>query len=194
MGKRIAIIQGHPAPSPDHLGHGLAAAYARGADAAGHQTRTIDVAHLEFPLLRTKAEFDHQDPPDPIRRAQETLTDAEHWVIVYPLWLGTTPALLKGFLEQALRPGFAFELSASGRGQKLLKGRSARIVVTMGMPALAYRFYFRAHGLKNLEHNVLRFAGIRPVRKTLFGLVEARSDRARQRWLSRMERLGFQGD
>ncbi|HKJ88518.1 MAG TPA: flavodoxin family protein, partial [Gammaproteobacteria bacterium] len=75
----------------------------------------------------------------------------------------------------------------------LLKGKSARIVVTMGMPALVYRAYFRAHGLKNLERNILRFTGMRPVRASLFGLVEARSGRTRKRWLGRMERLGRAG-
>jgi putative NADPH-quinone reductase len=193
MAKCIALLQGHPDPNPEHLNHALAGAYVRGAEAAGHQVRTIDVARLDFPLLRTKADFDHHPPPAAIRQAQELLAEADHWVILYPLWLGTTPALLKGFLEQALRPGFAFNLGATGTGQRLLKGRSARVVVTMGMPALAYRFYYRAHGLKNLEKNVLRFAGIRPVRKTLFGLVEARGDRTRRRWLRRMERLGGLG-
>ena len=71
--------------------------------------------------------------------------------------------LLKAFLEQALRPGFAFDES-SRMPRKLLKGRSARIVVTMGMPAFVYRWYFGAHGLRSLERNILGFCGIRPIR------------------------------
>jgi len=60
--------------------------------------------------------------------------------------------------EQVARPGFAFG-TAKGKGlpPKLLKGRSARVIVTMGMPALFYRWYYRAHSVKNLERNILAF-------------------------------------
>ena len=193
MALRIALIQGHPDPAGNHLDHALADAYAHGAEAAGHRIDHLQVAALDFPLLRSQAEFDHGQPPAAIRQAQSTLAAADHWVIVFPLWLGTTPALLKAFLEQVMRPGFAFAGAGDQARGGLLKGKSARVVVTMGMPALLYRTYFRAHGVRYLERGVLRFAGMRPVRTSLFGLVEARSDRTRQRWLVRMERLGRRG-
>src|SRR3546814_3372437 len=77
-------------------------------------------------------------------------------VILYPLWLGDVPALLKGFLEQILRPDFAIDEGSTGMSAKLLTGRSARIIVTMGMPAPIYRLFFRAHSLKSLDRNLLR--------------------------------------
>ena len=191
--KRHANHQGPPDRDAGHLDHALADAYARGAAAGGHEVRSLAVAKLDFPLLRTSAEFSHGDPPDAIRRAQGDLAWADHWLIVFPLWLGTTPALLKGFLEQVMRPGFAFAEDGLQRPGGLLKGKSARVVVTMGMPAFLYRTFFRAHGVKYLRRSVLRFAGMRPVRTTMLGLVEARGDRARKRWLGRMERLGRRG-
>jgi len=75
-------------------------------------------------------------------------------------------------------------------GVKLLKGRSARIVVTMGMPALVYRWYFRAHSLKALERNILGFVGIAPVHETLIGMVEGMDDVQRAQWLRRFEAMG----
>ena len=115
---------------------------------------------------------------------------SDHLVIVYPLWLGTMPALLKGFLEQVFRYDFAFEPQPNGRFRKHLTGRSARVVVTMGMPVPAYRWWFGAHSLKSLERNILKFSGIRPVRESLFGMVENVSDATRRTWLERMQRLG----
>jgi putative NADPH-quinone reductase len=104
------------------------------------------------------------------------------------------PALLKAFLEQVFRPGFAFGPAADGTmPRKRLGGRSARVVVTMGMPVFVYRWYFRAHSLKSLERNVLKFCGIKSVRETLFGMVEAASGAKRAKWLSRMRELGSQG-
>ena len=56
----------------------------------------------------------------------------------------------------------------------------------MGMPALIYRWYFRAHGVRGLEHSVLRFAGMKPVRETLWGMIDAVSDAKGRVWLDRM--------
>ena len=91
------------------------------------------------------------------------------------------------------RYDFAFQPKPHGRFEKKLKGRSARVVVTMGMPAMAYRWYFRAHSLKSLERNILKFAGISPVRETLFGLVESADERRHARWLDKMHALGAAG-
>jgi len=193
MAGHIAIIQGHPGPAPDRFGCALATAYAEGAAGAGREVRTIEVATLDFPVLRTRTEWERDPPIEAIRQAQESIAWAKHLVIVYPLWLGSMPALLKAFLEQVMRPGFAIARpEEGGMGRKLLTGRSARIVVTMGMPALFYRWYFRAHSLKSLERNILRFCGIGPIRETLIGSVEA-SAAQRAKWLSRMEALGRAG-
>lgn len=188
MGTRILIVQGHPDPAGGHFCHALAGAYADGAEAAGHQVRRIDVAALDFPILRSKAAFDEGEIPDAIRESQQAVEWAGHVVLVYPLWLGTLPALLKAWLEQVLRPGFAFELGDLSWKSRL-KGRSARVIVTMGMPAFAYRWFFFAHGLKNLERNILKFVGFGPVRDTLIGGVEKLGDEA-ETWLSKVRELG----
>ena len=72
--------------------------------------------------------------------------------------------------------------------KKLLKGRSARILVTMGMPAFFYRIYYRAHSVRNLKRNILEFCGFGPVRTTLIGMVEGKPA-ARAPWLARMAQL-----
>lgn len=186
----ILIIQGHPDAAGGHLCHALAEAYAAGATGAGHEVRSIEVAKLRFDLMHSAAEFQSGAVPPDIASAQDKLLHAEHVVLVYPLWLGTMPAVLKGFLEQVLRPGFAFDYKGGGGTRHHLKGRSARVVITMGMPALIYRFYFGAHSLKSLERNILKFVGIRPIRETLFGSVETASPERRASWIGRMQELG----
>jgi len=193
MPKRIALIQGHPDPSPERFCRALAAAYAEGAAEAGQEVRQVDIAHLEFPLLRTKADFDAGALPESLRPAQEAIAWAEHLVVIYPLWLGGMPALLKAFLEQVMRPEFAFDMSGGTGWKKRLKGRSARIAVTMGMPAWVYRWFFGAHSLRSLERNILGFCGIGPIRESLIGGVEAGDGRARERWLARMRQFGKNG-
>lgn len=194
MSKRIAIIQGHPDPAGSHFCNALTDAYAAGARGEGHEVRMIDVARLDFSLLRTQEQFRNEAPCEDVRDAQDTIRWADHVVFCYPLWLGTLPALLKGFLEQVFREGFAMKTRADGHGwTQLLKGKSARVVVTMGMPALMYRVFFGSHGLKSLERSILAFAGISPIRASLIGLVDSRSQDSRGRWLIRMQSLGRRG-
>jgi len=193
VSKRIVIIQGHPDSSKSHYCHALAEAYASGAEEAGHEVRTIRVADVDFPLLHTYEEFYEQDAPSVIQPCQDDVRWADHIVIVYPLWMGDMPALLKGFFEQLFRPGLAMQANEDGKSfTKLLKGKSARIIVTMGMPAFFYRWYFRAHSLKSLEQNILKFSGIKPVRESLIGLVES-NERHRQRWLKKITSQGKAG-
>jgi putative NADPH-quinone reductase len=193
--KRILLIQGHPDASRAHLGHALADAYAEGAAAAGHEVRRVEVAQLDFPVLRSAAEWEKGALPPALQTAQAGIEWAQHLVVFFPLWLGDMPALLKAFLEQVARPGFAFHDDGNGGfGKKGLGGRSARLVVTMGMPALVYRFYFRAHSVKSLERNVLGFVGIAPVHETLIGLVDRLDEAGRRKWLDKLRALGRAGD
>jgi putative NADPH-quinone reductase len=189
---RILIIQGHPDPAGRHFCHALAESYGGAATAAAREIRRLDVARLDFPILRSKSDWDTGDVPAGVAQAQRDIAWAEHLVLIFPLWLGGMPALLKGFLEQVLRPGFAIGTAQGRAGAKLLEGRSARIVVTMGMPAFVYRWYFGAHGIRSLERNILRFVGIAPVRRSLIGLVEAKSG-WRERRLAALARLGRRG-
>jgi putative NADPH-quinone reductase len=190
-GKRILLIVGHPDPKGGHLCQALARAYADGAAEAGHALRRIDVAQFDFPLLRSADEWERGALPATLKPVQDDIEWAQHLVLFFPLWLGDMPALLKGFLEQVARPGFAFHDDGNGGfGKKGLSGRSARVVVTMGMPALVYRYYFRAHSLRSLERNVLGFVGIAPVHETLIGMVDRMQANERERWFTRLRTLG----
>jgi putative NADPH-quinone reductase len=193
MSTQVLLIQGHPDPAGGHFCHALAQAYADGVREAGHEVRTLDVAQLDFPLLRSQHAWTDEPLPPALAPAQEAIRWADHLVFFFPLWLGGMPALLKGFLEQVARPGFALARHAKNpMAAKLLKGRSARLVVTMGMPAAVYRYYFRAHSIKALERNILGFVGIAPIDETLIGMVEGIDDAARAQWLDKLRELGRQ--
>jgi putative NADPH-quinone reductase len=188
--KSIVVIDGHPDSAPERYLHALTSAYAAGARAGGHTVQVIEVAKLGFPLLRTSEDFENGTAPDVIRASQQVVQGADHVVILYPLWLGSMPALLKGFIEQLFRPGFAFAYATRGFPKKLLSGKSAHIIVTMGMPGFFYRWYYRAHSLKSLERNVLSFVGIKPVRATVIGMIGDKKSAKRQGWLKKVEAYG----
>lgn len=191
--RHILIIEAHPDGHDRHLCGALADAYATGAANAGLMLRRLDIAKLDFPLLRSRDEFENEMIPEGLGIAVEAIQWAEHIVIIFPLWLGTMPALLKAFLEQVFRPGVAFEYRNRGFAKRLLAGCSARLIVTMGMPAPVYRFWYGGHGVNGLRRSILNFSGVRPVRQTFFGMVEQMDEAERKRRLAKVEALGRRG-
>ncbi|MEX0915449.1 MAG: NAD(P)H-dependent oxidoreductase [Wenzhouxiangellaceae bacterium] len=192
MARRMLVVQAHPDAGHGHFGDALAARYVESAEAAGHSVRLQTLNQLDFPLLDSAATWRSPDVPADIAAAQSDIRWCDHLAFFYPLWMGDMPALLKGFLEQVMRPDFAFSEPKGRMPVKLLTGRSARLVVTMGMPAFFYRSFYRAHSVRSFRRNVLKFSGIKPVRSSLVGMVEG-SDGHRSRWLHRMARLGAAG-
>jgi putative NADPH-quinone reductase len=186
--RRVLVINGHPDPSGQRYCTALSAAYLRGADLAGHQIRRLDVGALKLSPIQSQAEF-MAEPDEAACAVQAAIRWAQHVVIVYPLWLGGPPAVLKAFLEQVFRYGFA--LAAPGeKGGGLMKGKTARVIVSMGMPAPFFSLVFDSAGLKCLTRGILRLAGF-SVRSTVIGGVE-RSAQRRKAWLDRIEAMGAQ--
>lgn len=191
--KRILLVQGHPDTAGRHLCHALADEYSSAATAAGHQVDAVAPGETDFPLLRSQRDWMRgaTGVPEQLANAQRLLTEADHVVIFFPLWLGTMPALLKGYLEQILRPGVALSYDKT-TPRPLLSGKSARLIVTMGMPGPVYRWYFGAHGVRNLKRSILGITGIRKVRADFVGLVDNFSPARYERWSSKMQKLGRQ--
>jgi putative NADPH-quinone reductase len=189
MQKTVTIIQGHPDPAGHHLCHMLADAYAEGATASGHRVLRIEIAKIDFPILRTQREFESGPLPASLETSRDAILSADHVVILFPLWLGTMPALVKAFLEQVMRPGTAFAYEKGGI-KKLLEGRSAHITVTMGMPAWLYQTFFFSHGIRALQRNIFKFTGFSPVRTTMFGTVHSATSDTVSRWTDAMRRKG----
>lgn len=191
MSDRIVVVDGHPSPDREHFVHALADRYAAGALSAGHTVRRIDIAALGLPPLGSRQEW-LSTPPASVADVQADIAWCSHLTFFHPLWLGDMPALLKAFLEQVLWPGFAFEESDKGNPRGLLEGRSALLVVTMGMPAPFYRFVHGARSVKAFERNIVHMVEIRPTSHLLIGSVEASAEN-RLSWLDELYGLGEAG-
>lgn len=193
MTKHIVVILGHPGTGGTYC-RALAESYAAGARVGGHALRRIDIATMELPWLRDRYQFHDSPAPAQIRAAQADLLWADHLAIFLPLWLGGAPAMFKAFLEQTLRPGFARRHGEWGAGTPMLSGRSARIFLTLGMSAWAYRWRYGALGLRMIERHCLRECGIGPVRRSLIGHSDIARIDSRIAWLRKVEELGRAGD
>lgn len=187
MGRRVLIIDAHPADGT--LVGALADAYAAGATAGGHETRRRALREMSFDPVLHEGYRERQELEPDLVAAQQDLAWCEHLVIAYPTWWGMPPALLKGFFDRALLPGFAFKYREGSRWwDRLLKGRSARLLVTMDAPALYDGLFYG--GRRVVKRAVLRYCGFRPVRHKAFGPVRSSSPRKRERWLVEATALG----
>ncbi|SFR63713.1 Putative NADPH-quinone reductase (modulator of drug activity B) [Marinobacter daqiaonensis] len=185
----VLVILGHP--RTDSFCAALAEAFCRGSRAAGVQLRRLDLAGLDFDSHLHMPSPNDQPLEDDLCRARELFLWADHLVIVYPTWWGGAPALLKGFLDRLMAPGFAFRTCEGGIGYEgLLQGRSAQLITTMDTPPLVHRLLYRQPGKNALARATLGFCGIRPVRSLVFGSVKNASANQREAWLGRAEQQG----
>lgn len=188
--KRVLLAIASPSNS---FGSALADAYGEAACHAGHEVRWLHLDRLAFdPVLHQGYRVVQELEPD-LQAAQRAIRWAEHLVFVYPIWWGSLPALLKGFLDRAFLPGFAFQYRA-GKSfpEQLLKGRTAQLLVTMDTPPWYFRWFFRAPGLQQMKKTTLEFCGVRPVRVESFGPVLGSQPGQREAWLRKVRALARQ--
>ena len=188
---KIAIIVGN---SLRHsYSEALGKGYQRGAESGGHQASLFVLGTMNFDaILREGYRREQALEPD-LAAAREAFVACDHVVFIFPLWCGDMPAILKGFFERMLQPDLlAVQKSGGKMSWKVFKGKSARIIMTMGMPGWFYRWYYGAHALKLLKRNILGLVGIAPVRSTIYGMIEAVGDERRKQWLREVEALGHE--
>ena len=187
--KRILIINGHP--DKKSFCFALAESYKKGADTNGTECKLVHLIDLKFnPILSYGYRVVSELEPD-LLKIQQDILEATHLVIVYPNWWGTYPALLKGFIDRVFLPKFAFKyLKNSPLPAKLLKGKSARIIVTMDTPTWYYWIINRSPGHNSMKKAILEFCGIKPVMISSFAIVKSSDNLKRKKWLDEVELLG----
>ncbi len=189
--KKILIINGHP--DKESFCFALAESYKKGADLAGADCTLIHLIDLEFnPILSFGYRKISVLEPDLVKMQAEILA-ADHLVWVYPNWWSTFPALLKGFIDRTFLPNFAFKYRENSPfWDKLLQGKTARLIVTMDTPWWYYWLINKNAGHNAMRTGVLEFCGIKPVKITVFTPVKSSDDKKRKQWLEEAMELGKQ--
>ncbi|GGD52870.1 NAD(P)H dehydrogenase (quinone) [Emticicia aquatilis] len=193
MAKNILLILGHP--SEKSFCNALISAYQKGAENSGATCKTIYISRLKFDVNLAdgyKTGEAMQLEAD-LRDAQQLITWADHLVLAYPNWWGFMPAITKGFFDRIFLPGFAFK-NHSGKifPEKLLAGKSIRIMVTMDTPKWWFYLIYRASQYQILKDIIFGYVGFDPIRFSTFGFIRKSTDEIRRKWLNEVEQLGKQ--
>ncbi len=174
--KKTLIIDGHPYEKS--FCHSIATTYFENLIPENQKQSTLlHLKDLHFELnlkggYREKLELE----PDLVR-AQNLIKEANHIVVITPVWWGGPTALLKGFLDRIMLPGFAFKYKENSVWwDKLLTGKSAHIFITSDAPAWYMRFLRGDATVKILRESTLYFVGISDVKVTRFGNIKGSSN------------------
>lgn len=190
--KKIFIFVGNP--DSQSLSSAIADAYAKGAQAAGHEVRLTRIADMKFdPILHKGYKVIQQYEPD-LAKFQEDVKWSEHFVSIFPIWWSDMPALMKGLVDRVWMPGFAFNFRKGiiPGWYRRLKGRSARVIVTSDSHPLLLWTLFGGN-INSWVRGVLRFSGFAPVRKSWWSGMRNMTPERAQELLAKAERLGRRG-
>lgn len=187
--KKILIINGHP--DKESFSFALSESYQKGAEKSNAVIEVINIRELDFnPNLqfgyrkRTALEPDLLD-------AQVKLKWADHIVWIYPVWWSSVPAIMKGFLDRILLPGFAFNKRENSLfSDGYFTGKTARIICTLDQPAWYYKWIYGSPSHNAIKKGTLNFIGVKKVRITTIGPIRLSKEEFRAKWLMKIEKLG----
>lgn len=189
--KKILVFLGHP--DKETKTGSFADAYEKGARAAGHEVKRINIGDLKFdPILHLGYKVIQPLEPDLVM-TQDAMKWCDHMVIMYPSWWSTMPALLKGFFDRAWIPGFAFRFKKEGFGAgyiwyRLMAGKTARVFVMSDSNPLMARFIF-GDTTNEIRKCLLWFSGFSPRVKKI-GPLKFAKDEKLAKWKMRFEKWG----
>lgn len=190
--RRICLVHCHP--NKGSFNASLAAAYASGAQAGGHHLERFNLYDMSFdPVIRPANDELPQALETDLAELKDAIGSSDHLVLVFPLWWFGTPSLLKGALERLLTPGWAFRFKGPLFWDKLMAGKSARVIYTMDAPPLIAKCLVGDPIREALKTGTLAFVGFEPVNITAIGPVKLSTHFLRECWKARVERLGRSG-
>ena len=186
---KIFIWVGHP--RENSLSHGMADAYARGATEKGAEIRRMNLHDMQFDPNLEEGYHARKELEPCLNEFRDAITWADHLCWAYPVWWGGMPAKMKGAIDRSFLPGFAMEYPEDNPFWiKLLKGRSADLLLTSDAPAWFDQIVNNRPAKSQAARTVLDFSGIKPVRTLQVGTVKTANEKKIQSWLDAAYKRG----
>ncbi|MGB9927297.1 MAG: NAD(P)H-dependent oxidoreductase [Methanosarcina sp.] len=151
----------------------------------GHEVKLSDLYAMEFDPILKVSDFPERKNPDffnpffeaikasktgafapDIKDEMEKVKWADLLIFQFPIWFTSIPAIMKGWIDRVLAPGFGFNpITNSAYETGLFKGKSTMLVITTGAPKEMYS-EGGAHGdlnkhLESITHCVFEFMGMK---------------------------------
>lgn len=171
--------------------------YVRGLKESNFKFEVLNLRELNLEVYLKNKHQSYHDLSEEILAAQDLIRKADHLTFVYPLWWSSPPAILKLFIENTFIPGFGFKFHKPKfnipQWDKLLKGKSASLFVTMDSPPLINKCLFLDPNYRMMKLGILNFCGIKPVKRIYLGPLKMLSDEKKSKLLQKVYKKGKRG-
>jgi len=196
---KVAIVFNHP--YPQSFCAAVLQSVMNGLQRGEHEA---DVLHLDkegFNPVMTEADllgFVRGEAVDPkVLEYRQRLQEADHLVMIFPIWWELMPALTKGFIDKVIFPGVAYDYDNSGpfpmMRKRLHRLKGVTVITTMNTHSLVYRLVFGNAIKKALFAGTFWKMGYKNRKWINLNMVKFVSDKKRRGWLegiaTRFERM-----
>lgn len=191
MTRKIFVLNGHP--GDESLSNTFAKTYADAARSSGHDVRVVDLGSLEFDADFGPHRFKDAKPLEPdLEHVMQSIEWADHVVLTTPMWWGGLPAKLKGLIDRSFLPGRTFDTNSGAIPKPMLKGRTARVIITSDTPGWYFRLFYHRALHWQLKGQILGFIGLKPTKITHFSQSSHPKKGAVERWIKTVSEIGAQ--
>ncbi len=121
----------------------------------------------------------------------QKIKEADHLVMIFPIWWELMPAMTKGFIDKIIFPGATYNYTKSGYGMETLLTnlKSVTVVSTMNTPKIMYKFIYGNAIYKSLIKGTFKKSGIKNTRWVSFNMVKASKPEKREKWLNSLANI-----
>lgn len=156
---RHAVILCHP--DPGSFDHSIARTYCQAVHDCGQTTVLRDLYAIGFdPVLKAD---ERPTLPNPVRTADvqaelDAIAGSDIFVLIYPIWFGTAPAMMKGYIERVLGSGVRPEAIVKQAQTSLLGGKRLLNITTSGTTDIWLNEQGQEEGLRSVFDQYLTHA------------------------------------
>lgn len=131
--QRHVVILCHP--DENSFNAAVARTYCEKVRSLGYEAILRDLYRLGFdPVLKAgeRPAAGGQAISDDVATELEAIRGADIFVLVYPIWFGTPPAMLKGYVERVFGAGFSYRAVLTQQSHPLLGGGHLLSITSSG--------------------------------------------------------------
>lgn len=142
---KYLIISSHPYNGSFNAG--VAKSIKETAEQKGHEVSKIDLVSDGFNPVMTAGDlkaWGQGSSIDPMVKSYQAMIEAaDILVFPFPVWWGTMPAVLKGFCDKVLLPGWAYRYGENGEMIGQLTSKKAIVITTMETPVEVFENHYK---------------------------------------------------
>jgi NAD(P)H dehydrogenase (quinone) len=119
------------------------------------------------PILKEQEHYTrgNQEVSEKTKEYQQLILQSNKLIFIFPIWWGQMPAILKGFCDRVLTPGFAFKfkklIASIYIPEGLLKNKKCAVFMTYGSPWYFYNLGFVKSPKSILDTLAFSYCGLK---------------------------------